>query len=190
MVQSQVALEIQIQEVSWFLLLWQSRCLPCSQALGHGPLETDCWMWVIPPSLVREKPFMMCKTPPTHSQPSPEALMVGGDSPRWGSLVSAPSPVALGCQGYMLHACAVLVAQSCPTLCDPMNCSPRGSSVRGDFPGKNTEWAAMPSCRASSRPRNRGSSALQMDSLPVELPGKPVTCLLLLLLSRFSRVRL
>ena len=31
-----------------------------------------------------------------------------------------------------------LVAQSCPTLCDPMDCSPPGSSVHGDFPGKNT----------------------------------------------------
>ena len=31
-----------------------------------------------------------------------------------------------------------LVAQSCPTLCDPMNCSSPGSSVHGDSPGKNT----------------------------------------------------
>ena len=29
-------------------------------------------------------------------------------------------------------------AQLCPTLCDPMNCSPSGSSVHGIFPGKNT----------------------------------------------------
>ena len=28
--------------------------------------------------------------------------------------------------------------QSCPTLGDPLDCSPPGSSVRGDFPGKNT----------------------------------------------------
>ena len=28
--------------------------------------------------------------------------------------------------------------QSCPTLCDPMDCSPPGSSVHGDSPGKNT----------------------------------------------------
>ena len=28
--------------------------------------------------------------------------------------------------------------QSCLTLCDPMNCSPPGSSVHGDSPGKNT----------------------------------------------------
>ena len=31
-----------------------------------------------------------------------------------------------------------LVAQSCLTLCDPMDCSLPGSSVHGDFPGKNT----------------------------------------------------
>ena len=32
-----------------------------------------------------------------------------------------------------------LVAQACLTLCDPMDCSPPGSSVHGDSPGKNTE---------------------------------------------------
>ena len=31
-----------------------------------------------------------------------------------------------------------LVAQSCPTLCNPMDCSLPGSSVHGDSPGKNT----------------------------------------------------
>ena len=31
-----------------------------------------------------------------------------------------------------------LVAQSCLTLCDPMDCSLPGSSVLRDFPGKNT----------------------------------------------------
>ena len=31
-----------------------------------------------------------------------------------------------------------LVAQSCPTLCNLMDCSPPGSSVHGDSPGKNT----------------------------------------------------
>ena len=34
--------------------------------------------------------------------------------------------------------CAVLSAQSCLTLCDPMDCSPLGSSVHGDSPGKDT----------------------------------------------------
>ena len=31
-----------------------------------------------------------------------------------------------------------LVVQLCPTLCNPMDCSPPGSSVHGDSPGKNT----------------------------------------------------
>ena len=34
--------------------------------------------------------------------------------------------------------CACLVAQSCLTLCDLMDCSPPGSSVHGDSPGKST----------------------------------------------------
>ena len=44
--------------------------------------------------------------------------------------------------------------QSCPTLCDPMDCSPPGSSIHGDSSSKNTEWVAMPSSRGSSQPRN------------------------------------
>ena len=32
----------------------------------------------------------------------------------------------------------MLVAQSCPTLCNPMDCDPPGFSVCGDSPGKNT----------------------------------------------------
>ena len=31
-----------------------------------------------------------------------------------------------------------LVTQSCPTFCNPMDCSPSGSSVHGDSPGQNT----------------------------------------------------
>ena len=31
-----------------------------------------------------------------------------------------------------------LVSQSCPTLCDPTDCSLPGSAVHGDSPGKNT----------------------------------------------------
>ena len=45
--------------------------------------------------------------------------------------------------------CAVLclVAQSCLILCDPVGCSPPGSSVQGDSPGKDTGV----DCRAFSR---------------------------------------
>ena len=54
---------------------------------------------------------------------------------------------------YTLGACSV--AQSCPTLCNPMDCSPPGSSVHGALQGRTLEWVAMPSSRGSSRPRDR-----------------------------------
>ena len=40
-----------------------------------------------------------------------------------------------------------LVAQSCPTLCDPTDCSPPGSSVHGILQARILEWVAMPSSR-------------------------------------------
>ena len=47
------------------------------------------------------------------------------------------------------------VAQSCPTLCDPMDCSLSGSSVHGIFQARVLEWIAISFPRGSSRPRNR-----------------------------------
>ena len=35
------------------------------------------------------------------------------------------------------------VAQSCPTLCDPMDCSPPGSSIHGTFQARVLEWGAI-----------------------------------------------
>ena len=35
------------------------------------------------------------------------------------------------------------IAQSCPTLCDPMVCSLPGSSVRGIFQARVLEWGAI-----------------------------------------------
>ena len=37
------------------------------------------------------------------------------------------------------------VAQLCPTLCDPTDCSPPGSSVHGIFQSRILEWVAFPS---------------------------------------------
>ena len=46
------------------------------------------------------------------------------------------------------------VTQSCLTLCDPMDCSPPGSSVYGIFQGRMLEWVALSSSRGSSQPRD------------------------------------
>ena len=45
-------------------------------------------------------------------------------------------------------------AQLCPTLCDPMNCSPPGPSVHGILQARILEWVAISSSRGSSQPRN------------------------------------
>ena len=48
-----------------------------------------------------------------------------------------------------------LVTKLCPTFCDPMYCSPPGSSVHGILQARILEWVAMPSSRSSSWSRNQ-----------------------------------
>ena len=55
----------------------------------------------------------------------------------------------------------VLVSQSCPNLCDSMDCSPPGSSVHGILPARILEWVAMPFSRGSFRPRNLSDPDIQ-----------------------------
>ena len=72
-----------------------------------------------------------------------------------------------------LSSVLCLVAQSGLTLCDPMNCSPLGSSVPGILQARILEWQPSPS---PGNPPNLGieprSSGLQADSFPSEPPGK------------------
>ena len=46
------------------------------------------------------------------------------------------------------------VTQSCPALCDPMDCSSTGSSVHGIFQVRIVEWVAIPFSGGSFWPRN------------------------------------
>ena len=43
----------------------------------------------------------------------------------------------------------------CPILCDPMDCSPPGSSVHGILQARILEWVAISFCKGSSQPRDR-----------------------------------
>ena len=61
--------------------------------------------------------------------------------------------------------------QSCPTLCDSVDCSPPGSSVHGILQARILEWVAMPSCRGSDTGTEPASPVLSMVFLPTELPG-------------------
>ena len=67
----------------------------------------------------------------------------------------------------------VLVAQLCPTLCDPMDCSPPGSSVHGILQTRILERVAIPFSRGSSLPGiEPGSPTQETDSLLSQPPGK------------------
>ena len=59
--------------------------------------------------------------------------------------------------------------QWCPTLCDPMGCSPPRLLVHGILQARKLEWIAMPAPGVEPR-----SPALQAHSLPCEPPGKPL----------------
>ena len=69
----------------------------------------------------------------------------------------------------------MLVAQLCPALCNPMDCSLPGSSVYRILQARILEWVAISFSRGGLP--NPGiepeSPALQADSLPSEPPGKP-----------------
>ena len=85
------------------------------------------------------------------------------------------------------------VAQSCPTLCDPVDCSPPGSSIHRILQARILEWVAISFSRGSSQSRDwtqvshiasihfnlwatiePGSPTLQADALTSEPPGKPL----------------
>ena len=69
----------------------------------------------------------------------------------------------------------LVVARLCPTLRDPMDCSPPGSSVHRILQARILEWVAMPTPRGSSQPRDDPTSPeLQADSLLSEPPGNPM----------------
>ena len=47
------------------------------------------------------------------------------------------------CVCVCVCVCVCLVTQSCPTLCDPVDCSPPGSSVHGFLQARILEWVAI-----------------------------------------------
>ena len=67
------------------------------------------------------------------------------------------------------------VAQSCPTLCDPMDCSLQGSSVHEIFQARVLEWVAISTPGDLLDPGiEPGPRVLQADALTSELPGKGI----------------
>ena len=86
------------------------------------------------------------------------------------------SGVCQGCAGLVYVRAKLL--QSCPTLCDPMDCSLPGSSAQWDSPGKNTGVGCHALLQGifltqGSNPHLLCLLYWQTGSLPLVPPGKP-----------------
>ena len=58
-------------------------------------------------------------------------------------------------QGLQIFALCVKSLQSYPTLCNPIDCNPPGSSAHGILQARILEWVAIASSRGSSSPRDQ-----------------------------------
>ena len=68
-------------------------------------------------------------------------------------------------------------AQSCPTLCNSIDCSPPGSSVHRISQAGRLEWVVISFSRGSSQPRNQTRiSCIAGAFFTTEPPGKPAPC--------------
>ena len=54
-----------------------------------------------------------------------------------------------------IKVCCAKLFQSCLNLCDPMDCSPPGSTIHAILQARILEWVAMPSSRGSSWPKEQ-----------------------------------
>ena len=70
--------------------------------------------------------------------------------PKWSPCSSPCAKQKVRC--FLFYCC--LVIQSCPTLCDPMDSNPLGSSVHGVFQARILEWIVISFSRGSSQPRD------------------------------------
>ena len=84
-------------------------------------------------------PFFSCPQSLPSSEPFPMSQLFA-----WGGQSTS----------YLFYY-IVKVAQSCPILCDPMDCSLPGSSVHGILQTRILEWVVIPFSRRSSQPRDQ-----------------------------------
>ena len=115
---------------------------------------------------------------------APQGLKTWSQTVRWLWEICwhacASASILIYKTGVTASLCAV--AQSHPTLCNPLDCSPPGSSVDGIFQARILEWVATSCSRASSCPRDWThiscifslvSLALAQGFFNIATPGKP-----------------
>ena len=89
-------------------------------------------MWLLLLLLSRFNRVRLCANPETEAHQAPRSLGFSRQE-HWSGL-PFPSP---------MHKSESEVAQLCPSLSDPMDCSLLGSSIHGIFPARVLEWGAI-----------------------------------------------
>ena len=161
-----------------------------NQALPAG----DLWKQILDPN-----PHPYPKCPGVLVQLFPlNVFIMGLSGPRYGIVITKIGNSSKN--NYMYLCVCAKSLRSCPTLCDPMDCSPPGALSMGILQPRILERVAMPSSRGSSWPKDQArvsqtrvsqtcvSHSLlhwQAGSLPLAPPGKP-HCLFWSLLLLFS----
>ena len=138
-----------------------------SVSYKRDTLKCPSWLWICPFLLEALSIFVLCNL--RHFKIFwVEYISLG--------LVLFPSEIFLLLLCGM-HMCAKSL-QLCLTLCDPIDCSPPGSSVHGILQLRILEWAAIPFSRGVSWPRDQTHisfvSCIDACSLPLVPPGKPI----------------
>ena len=137
----------------WHQIAWHSRSLikyspppstPTQPSLANQQARLPGTLSYFAHHLFRSQQTPVPDSDPSSARPHPkitEAPGVPGQGP-----IPSFSP---------LLTQSVLVTQSCETLCNPMDCSPPGTSARGIPQARILEWVAIPISRGSSQPRDR-----------------------------------
>jgi len=62
----------------------------------------------------------------------------------------------------------------CPTLCNPIDCSPPGPSIHGILLARTLKWVAISFSRRNYRKKEREVTQTLCDPMDCSLPGSPI----------------
>ena len=92
----------------------------------------------------------------------PETGLTGAS---WTTCKS-PKPSKMN-EGHSGHSAAAKSLQSCPTLCDPIDCSPPGSPAPGILQARTLEWVAISFSNAKWKVKVKSLSHVQLFATPL-----------------------
>ena len=139
-------------------MTWYSTCLYLTYLSQHNPLKVHpcCHKWKNLFSLLNNVPIRICSTLIYSSINehlcSLHILSIMNNAPVNIIMYIFPLKSSFYFPKVLIYtqngnsgsyAAAAKSLQSCPTLCDPTDCSPPGSSVHGIFQARGLEWGAI-----------------------------------------------